>query len=269
MTSHQLELVLWVIQPILLSAVAVVMYRRRMRKDFPVFYAFVIAEIVIFLIQFSVCRLASYHVYFVTYWITTAISLVFDFKIIHEIFVDIFRPYHALKDLGTVLFKWAALIMVLVSAVLISTNPAWHDPIGRSIQVLQRCVRVIQCGMVLFLLAFCKHLNVSWRRHSFGIAWGFGFFAATYLVTNALFSGSHVSNAIADILVTSSFDVAVCIWLAYAFLNRHELAMPVLIPQRWDNALMELQPYTEPESLIPMFEHMVDRAFSKTADRHA
>jgi hypothetical protein len=45
--------------------------------------------------------------------------------------------------------------------------------------------------------------------------------------------------------------------------------MPVLIPQRWDNALMDLQPQTEADSLIPMFEHMVDRAFSRTQDRHA
>ncbi|HZQ20106.1 MAG TPA: hypothetical protein VFA90_15415 [Terriglobales bacterium] len=269
MTSPQLELALWVVQPILVSAVAVVMYRRRLHKEFPFFFAFLVAQVAVFLVQFSTCHFASYHVYFITYWITTAIILIFDFKIIHEIFLDIFRPYHALKDLGTVLFKWAALIMVLVSAVLISTNPAWHDPIGRSIQVLQRCVRVIQCGMVLFLLAFCKHLNVSWRRQSFGIAWGFGLFAATYLVTNALFSGSHVSNEFADLLNTGSFDVAICVWLAYSVLNRRELAMPVLVPQRWDNALMDLQPYNEPESLIPMFEHMVDRAFSRTADRHA
>ena len=45
--------------------------------------------------------------------------------------------------------------------------------------------------------------------------------------------------------------------------------MPILVPQRWENALMEIQPHSEPESLIPMFEHMVDRAFSKTQDGHA
>lgn len=269
MTSPQLELALWIVQPPLLSAVAVVMFRRKLHKEFPIFFAYLLAQVGVFTVQFSVCRLATYRTYFLTYWLTTAITLVLDFKIIHEIFLDIFRPYHALKDLGTVLFKWAALIMVLISAVLISTNPTWHDPVGKSIQVLQRCIRVIQCGMVLFLLAFCKYLNVSWRRQSFGIAWGFGLFAATCLVTNALYSGKHVSSGIADILNTSAFVVAICMWLTYTVLNRREIALPVLVPQRWDNALMELQPYSEPESLIPMFEHMVDRAFSRTADRHA
>jgi hypothetical protein len=269
MTSPQIELVLWVLQPILLSVVATVMYRRRLHKEFPVFFAFTIAQVIFFTVEFPVYLLAKYQVYFVIYWVETTVSLIFDFKIIHEIFIDIFRPYHALRDLGTALFKWAALIMVLVSAVLISTNPSWHDPIGRSILVLQRCVRVIQCGLVLFLLAFCKYLNVSWRRQSFGIAWGFGIFAATDLVANALFSGTHVSNQLADLLRASAFDIGLCVWIVYSLLNRREVAVPVLVPQRWDNALMELQPYTEPESLIPMFEHMVDRAFSRTADRHA
>ncbi|HKW17557.1 MAG TPA: hypothetical protein VJO35_08630 [Terriglobales bacterium] len=269
MASPNIELALWLVQPILLSALVAVMYRRRLHKEFPAFFAFAIAQVLIFLVEFPIYLLAEYHVYFIIYWVETTVTLAFDFKIIHEIFIDIFRPYHALKDLGTALFKWAALIMVLVSAVLISSNPTWHDPVGHSILALQRCVGVIQCGLVLFLLAFCKYLNVSWKRQSFGIAWGFGISAAVDLVTRALFSGSHVSNGLADLFRTSAFDMALCVWLAYSILNRRELAVPVLIPQRWDNALMDLQPYNEPESLIPMFEHMVDRAFSRTADRHA
>jgi len=59
------------------------------------------------------------------------------------------------------------------------------------------------------------------------------------------------------------------VWLLYSILNRREVAATVLVPQRWDNALMDLHPHGEPESLIPMFEHMVDRAFSKTQDGHA
>src|SRR5581483_2235131 len=194
---------------------------------------------------------------------------ILDFKIIHEIFLDIFKPYHALRDLGTALFKWAALIMILISVVLVSTNPIWNDPVAHSVLLLQRCVRVVQCGMVLFLLAFCSHLSVSWRRHSFGIACGFGVAAATELITTALFSGGHTTNHLVNTINMSGYDAAVVIWLAYTVLNRREHAVPVLVPQRWDNALMELHPAAEAESLIPMFEHMVDRAFSRTQSGHA
>ena len=269
MTSPHVQLALWVVQPILLAPVAVVMFRRQLHKEFPVFFTFVLAQIVIFAVEFPVYLTAAYRVYFVTYWVAATLNVVFGFKIIHEIFQDIFRPYHALKDLGTTLFKWAALIMVLVSAVLISSNSGWNDPVGRSVLALQRCVQVVQCGLVVFLFAFCGHLNVSWKRQSFGIAFGCGIFAATKLLTTALYSGGHLSAEVADVLNMLAFNSAICLWLVYSTLNKQELKATVLIPQRWDNALMELHPQAEPESLIPMFEHMVDRAFSKTADRHA
>ena len=158
--------------------------------------------------------------------------------------------------------------MILVSVVLISTNPIWNDPVARSVLLLQRCMRVIQCGLVLFLLAFCSHLSVSWRRQSFGVACGFGIFAATELITTALFSGGHLSNPQLDLINMIAYNTAAAVWLSYSVLNKPELRIPVLIPQRWDNALMEIHPQTEPESLIPMFEHMVDRAFSRTQDPH-
>ena len=43
--------------------------------------------------------------------------------IIYEIFLDVFRPYHTLKDLGSVLFKWAALVMSLVAFVVAASSP--------------------------------------------------------------------------------------------------------------------------------------------------
>jgi len=270
MSSPQLQLVLWILQPVLLLPMAVVMFRRKQHKEFPVFFGFAIFQIVIFCIEFPIYQLADHLAYFYTFWAASIINLVLDFKIIHEIFLDIFRPYHALKDLGTALFKWAALIMILVSVALISTNPIWTDPVARGILLLQRCMRVIQCGLVLFLLAFCSHLSVSWRNQSFGLACGFGVFAGTELIMTALFSGGHVSPEVMNAVQMISYNATALVWLAYAVLNKRQLSIPVLVPQRWDNALMELHPHAEPDSLIPMFEHMVDRAFSRTQDpRHA
>src|SRR6266487_149050 len=192
MSSPQIQLALWISQPILQTIVAVAMFRRRLHKDFRVFFAFTLAQIGLFAINFPVYRLASHATYFDVFWLTCAINLVFEFKIIHEIFLDIFRPYHALKDLGTALFKWAALIMILVSVVLISISPGWDDPIANTVMVAHRCVRVIQCGLVLFLLAFAKNLGFSLRRCSFGMALGFGLIAAAELLTNALYSAAHI-----------------------------------------------------------------------------
>jgi hypothetical protein len=269
MFTPQLQTALWVVQPVLLGVLATAMHRRKLHKDFPVFFWFTVLQIAAFAIQFPIYQMAAYRLYFCTFWVLTALNLVFEFKIIHEVFLDVFRPYHALKDLGTALFKWAALVMVLVSVVFISTNSSWSDPVGRNILVLQRCVQVIQCGMVLFLLAFCQPLGVSWRRQSFGIAAGFGISAGSELICYGLYFGGHLSNDALNLTTMIFYNVGLIVWLSYSALNRREVAATVLVPQRWDSALMDLHSNSEPESLIPMFEHMVDRAFSKTQDRHA
>lgn len=270
MSSPQLQTALWVLQPIIMAVLATVMYRRRQHKEFPVFFAFAVIQIAGFAIDYPVYKLAGTRVYFCTFWIITALYLAVEFKIIHEVFSDIFRPYHALKDLGTALFKWAALVMVLVSGVFITTSNAWMDPVGKNVLILQRCVEVIQCGMVLFLLAFCKPLGVSWRRQSFGIALGFGLSAGSELFCYGLFFGGHISNDWLNVTTMSFYNLGAILWIVYSTLNRREFAATVLVPQRWDSALMDLQQtHDEPESLIPMFEHMVDRAFSKTQDEHA
>jgi hypothetical protein len=269
MSSPQIQLALWVLQPILQSAVAVVVFRRKLHKDFPAFFAFTVVQIVIFAVEFPIYRWSTPQAYFNAYWFAAATNVILEFKIIHEVFVDIFRPYPALKDLATALFKWAALIMVLVSVVVISISPGWDDPLLKTILVVERCVRVIQCGMVIFLLAFCKQLNVSWRRQSFGIAMGFGLFAGVELLITALFSGSHIVGHKVDLVNMTAYNLGMLLWLCYSLLNRRQALVPVLVPQRWDDALNDLQPHDDVESLIPMFEHMVDRAFSKAQDHRA
>lgn len=268
MSSEQIQLALWALQPILQVAVALVMIRRGLSRSFPVFFTFTLVQIGIFGFEFSAYRWSSHQVYFDVFWIAMGLNLIIEFKIIHEVFLDVFRPYHALKDLGTALFRWSALIMILVSVVVISVSPGFDSPVTRTVLVAHRCLRVIQCGMVLFLLAFLKPLGFSWRRHSFGVAIGFGIISASELLTNALYSGAHLSDGTMNLINMSVYNVGGLLWLGYSWINRKDIRVPVLVPQRWDEALMDLQP-SSTESLIPMFEHMVDRAFSRAQDGHA
>jgi hypothetical protein len=269
MSSHQIQMYLWVSQPVLQGALGTVVYRRKLHKQFPAFFIFIIAQIVMFAIEFPVYMLtlgADNDIYYNLYWCGAAINVILAFKIIHEVFLDVFRPYPALRDLGTALFKWAV-IMVLTSIVLISVNPGWDDPTTRTILVVQRCIRMVQCGLVIFLLAFCKNLRVSWRRLSLGIALGFGVVSAPEIVLTALYSGSHVHGTTVDVIQLAAYSLGMAVWLVYSLLKQPQTVhIPVLVPQRWDEALMEIQPQGDVESLIPMFETMVDRALSRAQD---
>lgn len=261
---------LWIAHPVLQSAVAAAMIRRKIYRSFPFFFTYTICQILIFAILFSVYRADAYELFFYLYWATTAVSVGLGFKVIHEIFVDIFRPYHTLRDLGSVLFKWAGLVMLLVSGVVAASSPAIESgPVVQAVLTLQRSVRVVQCGLVFFLLVFSKYLGISWRQRSFGIALGFGGFASLELAMLALRVGSYISESTLSLMNMGAYNCAIAVWFVYACVqsaDRQSSATVLLKSQRWEQSLTELQHPAAADSLIPMFEGMVDRAFSRTTN---
>jgi hypothetical protein len=269
--NAKFQLVLWMSHPALELLLAAAMVWRKLHRKFPVFFAYVVFQLVSFAVLFPVHQYAGYNLYFYSYWAGATISLAIGFKVIHEIFLDVFRPYHTLKDLGTVLFKWAALVMVFVALVVAVSSPAGQSPIVVAVFTMQRCVRVIQCGLVLFLIVFSRYLAVSWEQYSFGGASGFGLFAAAELGGNALFAGGQISEATMGLLDTSSYCVAMLLWIGYAIAkaSSRQSATAPLASQRWEQSLTDLQHPAPADSLIPMFEGMVDRAFSKTSVEHS
>lgn len=258
--------VLWFAHPVLQTIIAVCMLRRGQHRAFKFFFAYIVAQIVGFCLVYYSYRYHRPAMFYVS-WISTAVSVVLGFKVIHEAFLDVFRPFHTLRDLGTVLFKWAGLVMLLVAGVVsVSSSSSDTQPWVQAILTAQRCVRVIQVGMVLFLLAFARYLGVSRRQHSFGIALGFGSFAVVELALIASWVGDHLGSLAMSLINMGAYNVALFIWLGYTFAKdpaRDASSATLLRPQRWEQSLSDIQHPSPADSLIPMFEGMVDRALSK------
>lgn len=257
---------LWLAHPVLQAVVAGVMYWRKLHRKFPIFFAYILFQFLTFPLLFSIFLRGSYALFFYIYWGWFAISLALGFKVIHEIFLDVFRPYHTLKDLGSVLFKWAALVMLLVAGVVAAASPtAVQGPLVQALGTVQRCVRVTQCGLILFLLVFSRYLGVSRKQHSFGIALGFGGFAIAELILMALRAASYIGEPKMNLVNMAAYNCAVLVWFGYMLTKSpaREAAANLLTSQRWEQSLTDLQHPVPADSLIPIFEGMVDRAFSR------
>ncbi len=268
----QIALYLWCGQPVLQAAVALVLWRRKLHKQFPVFFLYVLAQITIFALTFPLRSADNYEWFFYAYWAGAAVTAMLSFRVIHEVFLNVFRPYHTLKDLGTVLFKWTGVVMMLVSVVVAFSNSAHSDPLVQAVTTLQRSVRMVQCGLILFLLLFSRFLGVSRRQQSFGIALGFGLFASVELVLIALNSGGLMGLTRIGLINTIMYDLAIVVWLTYVSTRStiRDAATNHLQTQRWEQSLADLHTAdarkpVAPDSLIPMFEGMVERAFSRSS----
>jgi hypothetical protein len=260
---------LWIAHPVLQSVLAGIMYRRKLHRKFPVFFAYVVSQVLIFAVLFPTYLRGPYFAFFCAYWITAAISLTLGFQVIYEVFLDVFRPYHTLKDLGAVLFKWASLVMLLVAAVVAAASTSSDQgPLVQAVLTAQRCVRVIQCGLALFLILFSHYLGVSRRQQSFGIAAGFGGFASVELVAAALRASGSLSEHTLGFIIMIGYNSAIFCWIGYMWAKSEarEPTASLLASQRWDESLMDLQHPMPADSLIPMFEGMVERAFTRSAE---
>jgi hypothetical protein len=259
--------VLWIMHPVLLTGIASFMVRRSLLRNFKFFFGYIVTQLLTFAVVFPAYVWRSYSFLFTLAWCCMAISVTFGFLVIHEVFVDVFKPFYTLRDLGTVLFKWAGLVMLLVAGVVsVSTNSQDMSPAMQAIVTLQRCVRMIQVGMVLFLLFFSHYVGVSRRQHSFGIALGFGSFAVTELILISSWVGSHLDGPWMSVVNMCGYNASLLLWLGYVAVKRpaRDIHRSLLQPQRWEQSLSDIHHPLPADSLIPMFEGMVDRALSRT-----
>src|SRR5580704_12344195 len=119
-----IDYVLWIATPTLQIWVLVAMVRRGLHHDYPCFFNYTILQVVGEPILYFIYP-RWYPVYFYAYYFNIALSVLISFAVLQEIFKDAFRPYEALRDLSVILFRWSALVVLLVGVmVAINTNQA-------------------------------------------------------------------------------------------------------------------------------------------------
>lgn len=262
MGLQTVDYIFWWGTPVLMLLIAVAMYYRQLHREFPVFFNYVIFQIVSFAIEFPLRRWSNL---FYVSWTLTALSIAISFGVLLEIFKDAFRPYEALRDLSVILFRWCALVVLLVSGMWAMTS--WHgsqvDNVRDAILLVDRSVRMMQCGLVFFMLLFSEYLRISRRNVAFGISLGFGFYAAVKML--ALTAANHqtlLSKPILGRVVSVAYVVAMLTWLVYAVMPskaRVPAKQPAMASEKWDSALDEVRNPLPAMSLLDSMDQTVER----------
>jgi hypothetical protein len=250
MSAETIGYVLWPVGPVLQTAICVYLWRKNLRQKYPLFFSYCAFMVLSSVGLFFVSRLGgtSSAEYFYAYWSISAVRIGLGFTVIYELFRNALQPYHALRDLGTMLFGWVGVVMLLVAALMAFNVSAPNEAsrVIAGVLDLERSVRLAQCGLLLFLLLFGTRLGLTLRHRTFGIAAGVGIYAATDLLLVNLRAHVGPEWASAYSLLRATVFVFSCgVWLFYVV--RPEPA-PVMLPsmvsarpilQRWDEALAE------------------------------
>ena len=258
-----LDYVLWCASPLIQFGVLVVMYRRGLHREYPYFFNYTLLQVVSEPILFVIQR-HSYSLYYWGYWVSMALSALISFAVLQEIFRDSFRPYEALRDLSVILFRWSALLALLVGVMwaLTAAQSNQVDTLTNGILLVQRSVRLMQCGLVFFLLLFSEYLGISRRHVLFGIALGFGIFASvSMLVAAAVAHGTFVHVSHLRQINSAAYAISTLIWLGYTALApaRSSVALATVRSPDWNYALEDARVQPAESSMLDAMDQTVER----------
>ena len=256
---------MWFTSPAIQLLIAVMMVRRKLRSEYPMFFNYTVFQVISHVVMFVLWH-CPYKVYYTGYWTTSALGIFLGFAVIREIFLVSFRPYEALREFGEMIFSWCLLLLVLIAllAAFMQSDPQ-NGRIYLALTTGERSVRILQCGLAIFVFVFSRYLGIGNKHQLFGIALGFGTFACVEMTTLLLFNQySAISQQTMRITISASYMVCTAVWLAYMLAPVPDRRTEVL-PQseRWNVALSNLMNVPQPDGFINSIDRTVESLLGK------
>src|SRR5438477_5928795 len=174
-------LFLWVTPHVLQIPIIVIMVRRKMVREFPIFFVYTCFQVLQTAVLFTIAQSDRFAAeQYIVGWIAEEyISVVLRFAVIHEIFQHVFRSYPALQRLGGHLVRWSTVLLMIAAVLLVAYSTGTNlDRVSLVLVVVNRTANIMQVGLLVLLLLLVKYLHLSWSTYVFPMAVGLGLYAS-------------------------------------------------------------------------------------------
>jgi hypothetical protein len=239
---------LWIAPHALQIIIAIVMVRRGLWREFPVFFAYTLFQIVeegtLFVLDHRAAITPAH--YWRDRWGFLLFEVPLRFAVIFEIFSSVFRNYPGLKRLTHILFRVAAVALLFTAIVVIAHAPDDGTyPILSRVDLLELAVSMMQAGLLLLLVGCASYFGLSWRSPAYGFAFGLGIFASVRLATESVrvWNGA-TAGYVFDLVTMATYHCCVVIWLAYLLVpetaRRRVKELPENTLEQWNAELQRL-----------------------------
>jgi len=223
------EFLLW-------SSLAFVFWKKGMQKRFPALNLYLLVRLgslpvllVLLYAQAQPWGQQYFRYYFFSSWGVYVASAILLFFITLEIFRSVLSSFSGLMRLGTLVFRWVALVSAVASLGSVSfSHPAFVllPDIALS---LMRSVSILELCLLAFLCLCINALQLSFRDIAFGFGLGFGLMSANDLIFSAITPSSAGLNSpferahqVVTLLIVGS-------WAAYCAMPER-IRKPVVMP---------------------------------------
>ncbi len=256
----------WLVGPALQITLLTFMIQRKLHAVFPRFFSYILFQIVKSGFLFVIYRYYDGS-YFDAYWTGNAVSVLLAVAVMDEMLHNLFKQYGGIQNLGSIIFRWACGLLLLLSIVnAFSTQVANADRVVAAVLAFDRNVRVMQCGLFLLLMLLCRFLRHCWRQHVFGIALGFGVFASIELIlVSIVMHYGDAPVAIVSLVKSAAYNAVTLLWIAY--LRQLSQSIPeieVASEVNMLNVALVALPHVGSNDFLSMVEQAAERVLSRS-----
>jgi len=242
-------LFLWVAPHVLQIPIIVIMVRRKMVREFPLFFVYTCFQILQTAVLFTIDQSDRFTGdQYIACWIAEeCISVVLRFAVIHEIFQHVFRSYPAFQRAGSRIVQFTVVLLMIAAVLLVAYSTGTDlDRVSLVNVVVNRTVNIMQVGLLVLLLLLVKYLHLSWSTYVFPMAVGFGMYASDMLIDTALQAryGAFFNNSLIGHIEHGAYTCCVLVWVTGLLLPQ-PAAKPIEPPaihelEDWNAALQRL-----------------------------
>jgi hypothetical protein len=165
--------------------VAALVVRRKLHREFPFFFAYLILSVIVPLVRLSVS--GDYVTFFIVFWATEALYALVALLALYEVFHEVFLPFYLLWWWFWLLFPGAAIFIAFLSVRNALHNPLLRNP--RPIEIifaLATGVNYMEAAIFGLFFVLVLLLGIRWKSYPFGIVEGFGLYALGGLLAYGL-----------------------------------------------------------------------------------
>jgi hypothetical protein len=211
-------------------------WKKKLQNRFPALNVYLILHVVSMPILLGLLYMQAqpwghqyFPYYFYPYWAVYIASAITLFFVTLEIFRSVLSPFSGLMRLGTVVFRWVALVSAVASLGSISYTHPSLSLIPDLALALMRSVSILELCLLAFLCLCINALQLSFKDLAVGFGFGFGLMSANDLIYAALSPGNSSLNAPLQFAYEAAILLTVGMWVAYCAVPervRKPLVMP-------------------------------------------
>lgn len=224
-----------------LAVFALLLFVRKYHRDYPIFFAYVVATDVIGISRLVASKLPP-KFYYDVYYISDIAVVVFAFLAIYELFIKRLFPAFYRVRFFRYLFPVAALVITLLGAATAAYSGKFSTLI-----ITERVYEFARAAVLFFFVALMVLMGRSWSKQEFGIALGFGLDVSATFAALALLARYGYESDNTRRIPAAAYDLACFVWL-YCFWPSRQTPAPTVeqIPshplheaKKWEEVLKD------------------------------